>query len=124
MIRRGMLIFLALSLWAISGVFGQTQKPLTNTDILNMTKQGFDLKFVAELSSKTAIEGDPVEFLLDDDSKVGESIVISKGAHAVATVSSAKKAGMMGNLESSESRCNTWWLAAITCAARYKGPRG
>jgi hypothetical protein len=61
-----------------------------------MTKQGFDLKFVAELSSKNAIEGDPVEFLLDDDLKVGESIVISNGAHAVATVSSAKEAGMMG----------------------------
>jgi hypothetical protein len=96
MIRRGMLIFLALSLWAISGVFGQTQKPLINADILNMTKQGFDLKFVAELSSKTAIDGDPVKFLLDDDLRVGESIVISNGAHAVATVSSAKKAGMMG----------------------------
>jgi hypothetical protein len=37
-----------------------------------------------------------VEFLLDDDLKVGESIVVSKGAHALATVSNAKKAGMMG----------------------------
>jgi hypothetical protein len=28
--------------------------------------------------------------------KVGESVVVGKGAHAVAAVSSAKKAGMMG----------------------------
>ena len=54
------------------------------------------LKFAADLSSKTAHEGDPVEFLLDEDMKVGETVVVAKGAHAVATVSSAKKAGMMG----------------------------
>ena len=54
------------------------------------------LKFAADLSSKTAHEGDPVEFLLDEDMKVGETTVVSKGAHAVATVSAAKKAGMMG----------------------------
>ncbi|HEV2103620.1 MAG TPA: hypothetical protein VGR58_12650 [Candidatus Acidoferrum sp.] len=54
------------------------------------------LKFAADLSSKTAHEGDPVEFLLDEDMKVGETVVVAKGAHAVATVSAAKKAGMMG----------------------------
>jgi hypothetical protein len=54
------------------------------------------LKFAAEISSKSAHEGDPVEFLLDDDLKVGETVVAAKGSHAVATVSSAKKAGMMG----------------------------
>jgi hypothetical protein len=54
------------------------------------------LKFAADLSSKTAHEGDPVEFLLDGDLKVGETVVVPKGAHAVATVSAAKKAGMMG----------------------------
>jgi hypothetical protein len=54
------------------------------------------LKFAAELSSKTAHEGDPVEFLLDEDIKVGDTVVVAKGAHAVASVSSARKAGMMG----------------------------
>jgi hypothetical protein len=54
------------------------------------------LKFTADLNSKTAHEGDPVEFLLDDDLKVAGSIVVPKGAHAVATVTDAKKAGMMG----------------------------
>jgi len=54
------------------------------------------LKFAADLNSKTAHEGDPVELLLDEDMKVGETVVVAKGAHAVATVSTAKKAGMMG----------------------------
>jgi hypothetical protein len=54
------------------------------------------LKFAADLSSKSAHEGDPVEFLLDEDIKVGETVVVAKDAHAVASVSSAKKAGMMG----------------------------
>ncbi len=54
------------------------------------------LKFAANLTSKTANEGDPVEFLLDEDVKAGDTVVVAKGAHAVATVSAAKKAGMMG----------------------------
>jgi hypothetical protein len=180
MIRRSLPMVLALNICAVCGSLAQMQKPLTNADIVNMTKQGFDpglivkdiqssatdfdtspqelinlknagvdksvmeamlsamakkssgtveavrgttavgdsaapdiskpicsantgcllregtqvpLKFAAELSSKTANEGDPVEFLLDDDLKVGESIVVSKGAHAVATVSNAKRQG-------------------------------
>ena len=165
------------------GAFAQTQKPLTNADVINMTKQGLDaglivksiqssntafdttpqtlidlknsgvdnsvidamlsaqaqkpsaagdavhgstsptggalsgpskpscsasdgcllkegnevpLKFVNAISSKTANEGDPVEFVLDEDLKVGDSVVVAKGAHALATVTTAKKAGMMG----------------------------
>jgi hypothetical protein len=54
------------------------------------------LKFAADLTSKTAHEGDPVEFLLDEDVKVGDTVVVARGAHAVATVSAAKRAGMMG----------------------------
>jgi hypothetical protein len=54
------------------------------------------LKFVNGISSKTANEGDPVEFVLEEDVKVGDSVVVAKGAHAVATVTTAKKAGMMG----------------------------
>src|SRR5580658_9173519 len=56
----------------------------------------FSLKFAPDLNSKTAHEGDPVEFLLDDDLKVGASIIVTKGAHALATVTDAKKAGMIG----------------------------
>jgi len=54
------------------------------------------LTFLSALSSKTAADGDPVEFALGSDLKVGETIVVKKGCHAIATVSNAKKAGMMG----------------------------
>jgi hypothetical protein len=74
------------------------------------------LKFAADLNSKTAHEGDPVEFLLDDDLKVGESIVVARGAHAVATVTDAKKARMMAGQEDSAFRCSTWCPAPTTCA--------
>jgi hypothetical protein len=171
------LVLLSLNVFAIPASFAQTQNPLTNADIINMTTQGFDaalivkdiqssstdfdtstqalinlknagvdksvleavlaaqsakpsgtveavrgatptdasqpdcsakngcllregvqfsLKFAPDLNSKTAHEGDPVEFLLDDDLKVGASIIVPKGAHALATVTDAKKAGMIG----------------------------
>lgn len=54
------------------------------------------LKFAADVNSKTAHVGDPVEFILDEDMKVGESVVVPKGAQARAIVAEAKKAGMMG----------------------------
>ena len=182
--RRFPLALLFFTICAATVSFAQTQKPLTNADILNMTKQGFEpslivkeiqssatdfdtspqalidlknatvdksvmeamliaqsikptgtveavrsttittvdgvavdptiptctvsngcllregtvlpLKFAADLNSKTANEGDTVEFLLDEDVKVGDSIVLAKGAHAVATASNAKRAGMLG----------------------------
>jgi hypothetical protein len=54
------------------------------------------LTFASALSSKTAVDGDPVEFMLDNDLKIGGTTVVKKGSHAMATVSNAKKAGMMG----------------------------
>lgn len=54
------------------------------------------LKFANAVSSKTAEEGESVEFVLDSDLKVGDTIVVRKDSHALATVSHVKKAGMMG----------------------------
>ena len=61
-------------------------------------KEGTDvkLKFAQDLSSKTAAEDDPVNMVLDEDLKVGDVTVCKAGAKAVATVTHAKKAGMMG----------------------------
>jgi len=207
--RGSWLILLALSVCIVSGAFGQTQKPLTNTDIVTMSKQGFDaglivkdiqssstdfdtspqalidlknagidksvleamvtaqarkpsgaveavhgaataaessatdsskptcsanagcllkegalvpLKFAADLNSKTAHEGDPVEFLLDEDLKVGESVVVAKGAHAVATVTDAKKAGMMG--KPGELSVQMQYLVAGSNHVRIRGTKG
>ena len=63
-----------------------------------LLKEGTELplKFANDLSSKTANEGDPVELILDGDLKVGDVVVAKSGSRAVAVVSNAKKAGMMG----------------------------
>jgi hypothetical protein len=166
-------LLIALAFLLVPRAPAQTRKPLTNDDIVNMTKQGFDpplivkavetnatdfdvsatallslknsgvdssvmeamltaqadkpsaapdalhgaaadtsnstcslskgcliregtelsLKFESDLNSKTALDGDPVEFVLDNDLKIGETTLVKKGAHAMATVSNAKKAG-------------------------------
>jgi hypothetical protein len=54
------------------------------------------LVFAQEISSKTANEGDPVEFILAEDLKVNGVVVAKSGSKAVGEVTNAKKAGMMG----------------------------
>jgi hypothetical protein len=196
-----------LFLGAATALSAQTQKPLTNADILNMTKQGFNaslivtdiqssttnfdtspqalidlknasvdssvmeamlaaqsskptgaveavrstttegvstdpsiptcsasngcllregtavpLKFTSALNSKTATEGDTVEFFLDEDLKILDSVVIPKGAHAVATVSDAKKAGMLGR--PGELSVRIEYVAVGSNRVRLRGSKG
>jgi hypothetical protein len=54
------------------------------------------LKFEQDLSSKTAQEGDPVNFVLDGDLKVEDVVVAKSGCKDVGEVTAAHKAGMMG----------------------------
>jgi hypothetical protein len=54
------------------------------------------LVFASALDSKTAVDEDSVNMTLAEDLKVGDVVVVKKGAPAVATVTNAKKAGMMG----------------------------
>lgn len=62
-------------------------------------KEGSDvqLKFAQDLSSKTAVEGDPVTLVLDQDLKAGDVIIAKAGSKAVGTITHSKKAGMMGH---------------------------
>jgi len=207
---RKLAVGLALSIFLIPGAFAQTRKPLTNADIVNMTKQRFDppliikaietsqvdfdvsasalvdlknagvpesvmsamlsaqaaqpsaavdaahgampaaadeatpesskhgcnaqngcllrestqvsLKFANDLTSKTANIGDPVELVLDEDLKVGDTVVVPKGAHALATVSDAKKAGMMG--KGGELSVQLQYLVAGDNHVRVRGTKG
>jgi hypothetical protein len=80
------------------------------------------LKFANDLTSKTAVDGDPVEFVLDDDLRVGEVIVVPKNAHAVATVSNAKKAGMLG--KPGELNVQLQYLVAGDNRIRIRGTKG
>ncbi|HTS12719.1 MAG TPA: hypothetical protein VMH00_11425 [Candidatus Limnocylindrales bacterium] len=63
-----------------------------------LLKEGTELTldFVNAVSSKTASDGDPVEFTLADDLKVGDTVVVPKDSHAKAVVTNVKRAGMMG----------------------------
>jgi hypothetical protein len=58
-----------------------------------MLKEGTEvpLIFAAALDSKTAVDDDTVNRTLAEDLKVGDVIVVKKGAPAVATVINAKK---------------------------------
>jgi hypothetical protein len=80
------------------------------------------LKFAAAISSKTAQEGDTVEFVLDDNLKVGDTIVAPKDAHALATVTNSKKAGMMG--KGGELNVQLQYLVAGDNRIRIRGTKG
>ena len=49
-----------------------------------------------EISSKTAVEGDPINFKVDEDVKIGGKTVIAKGSLVKGEVSNSKKSGRMG----------------------------
>lgn len=86
---------------ATAPVAGPTAEKLTlpeGTDV--------PLTFDQDLSSKTANEGDPVEFVLAEDLKVGNVIVAKAGCKAVGEVTNAKKAGMMGKAGELNIRVN------------------
>lgn len=80
------------------------------------------LKFASDLTSKTAVENDPVEFVLDDDVKVGQTVVVAKGAHAKAIVSHAHRAGMMG--KGGELNIQLEYLAVADSHVRLRGTKG
>lgn len=54
------------------------------------------LLLMEEVSSATAQEGDRVNLTVAEDVKVGEDVIIAKGAAAAGKISHAKKKGMLG----------------------------
>lgn len=87
-------------------------------------KEGDDvkLKFSQEISSKTASEGDTVNFVVADDVKVGDVVVIKAGTKAVGTVTNAKRAGMMG--KGGELNVRLDHLKAGEIKVRLRGSKG
>ena len=55
-----------------------------------------NLKFAQALSSKTSAVDDPVEFILSEDLKAGDTLIAKAGSKALGIVSNFHKAGMMG----------------------------
>jgi hypothetical protein len=81
-----------------------------------------NLKLAQALSSKTAVVGDSVELLLDQDLIVDKALVAKKGSRAVATVSNAKKAGMAGR--GGELSLRLEYLKAGDTRVKLRGAQG
>jgi hypothetical protein len=80
------------------------------------------LTFDQDLSSKTATDGDPVEFVLADDLKVGDVVVARAGCKAVGEVTNAKKAGMMG--KAGELNIRLDYLKVGSVKVHLRGSKG
>jgi hypothetical protein len=87
-------------------------------------REGADvnLKFAQDLSSKTAVDDDPVSLVLDQDIKVGDVVIVKAGAKAVGTITHAKKAGMMGKAGELNMRLD--YLITDTGRLRLRGTKG
>lgn len=60
-----------------------------------------------EISSKTAVEGDPLTFKVDEDVVINGKVVIARGALVKGEVSNAKKSGRMGKAGALSIRVNS-----------------
>ena len=96
--QRKRLVSFAIAIAAAGVLMGAQDHMASSTTAGQVLKEGTDVKltFAEDLSSKTASEGDTVNFKLAEDLTAGGVVVAKAGAKAVGTVSNVKKAGMMG----------------------------
>jgi hypothetical protein len=89
-----------------------------------LLKEGTEIKLKLRdtITSKTAVEGDLVNLILDQDLKVGEMTIARAGSVAVATVSHAGKAGMLGRPGDLGLRLE--YLRANDSSVRLRGTKG
>jgi len=80
------------------------------------------LTFDQDISSKTASEGDPVQFVLADDLKVGNVVIAKAGAIAVGEVAHAEKNGMMGKAGTLDIRLD--YLKVGDTKVKLRGTKG
>lgn len=66
------------------------------TEVLIPDGTEFTVVTTEEISSKTATEGDPITFKVDEDVKINGQTVIAKDSLVKGTVASAKKSGFFG----------------------------
>jgi hypothetical protein len=99
-----------------------SQAAASSRSVLLKEGTAVTLKFHDRLTSKTAVEGDLVNFVLDSDRKVGEITVATAGSVAVGTVSRAGKAGMQGRPGDLGVRLE--YLKADASNVRLRGTKG
>ncbi len=96
--------------------------PASNAPLTLRDGTDVRLKFAEDLTSKTAAEGDPVAFVLDEDLKVGNVVVAKTGCKAVGEVTKASKSGMMGKAGELSIRLD--YLKVGDLKVRLRGTKG
>jgi glucose/arabinose dehydrogenase len=90
--------------------------------VLLQEESDVPLTFDQDLSSKTATEGDPVQFVLAEDLKVGDVVVAKAGSIAVGEVAHAEKSGMMGKAGNLDIRLD--YLKVGSTKVHLRGTKG
>lgn len=95
-----MLAVLSLSLPSVTLLAAARQQDPPHGENVNVKvlPDGTEFTVVTteEISSKTAAEGDPLTFKVEEDVKIDGQVVIAKDTLVKGVVAQAKKAGMMG----------------------------
>jgi hypothetical protein len=93
-----MLAVLSLSLPSVTLLAATRQQDPPHGENLKVLPDGaeFTVLTTEEISSKTAAEGDPLTFKVEEDVKIDGQVVVAKGTLVKGVVAQAKKAGMMG----------------------------
>ncbi len=89
------LIAAQLTIHPLGAATFQEAAPQT-TEVVIPDGTEFTVVTTDEISSKTATEGDPISFKVDEDVKINGHIVIATGSLVKGTVASAKKSGFFG----------------------------
>ena len=105
-IKKNILVFLCLC-----STFTYAQKPVLKAGSL------ISIENKKEIRAKNVNVGDLVAFDVSEDIKVGDSIVISKGAKAYAKVLVAKKSGIAGT----KGKLKVEWLYCCSSANILNG---
>jgi hypothetical protein len=92
------LAVLSLSLPSVTLLAAARQQDPPHGENVKVLPDGTEFTVVTteEISSKTAAEGDPLTFKVDEDVKIDGQVVIAKDTLVKGVVAQAKKAGMMG----------------------------
>ena len=122
--QRSTVVSLFLFSLPTGGLFAEIQTPVPDAGNKLMLREGTDvpLTFAEDLSSKTAAEGDSVNFLLGEDLKVGDKIVARAGCKANGEITNAKKSGMMGKAGELNVRLN--YLKVGDYKVKLRGSKG
>ena len=92
------LAVVSLALPSLTLLAAARQQDPPHTENIKVLPDGTEFTVVTteEISSKTAAEGDPLTFKVQEDVKIDGQVVIARDTLVKGVVANAKKAGMMG----------------------------